>query len=462
MTNKTLLTTSFRSSAVIQAYYSQSSYFVNNPSQMYCFLSYPESWVDDLNPPQPTQDMNSLRQIMDRIFVVKKISTNDMAPVIQRINWSSGNYYDSYLDNVDLFQLDGNGNLALNFYVKNKYDQVFKCLSNNYVNGVAVASTYEPYFQPGTYDTNKLFQAADGYVWKYMYTIDNQSKLKFMDQNWIPVPITTTGANPTIDTTIGVGNIDVINVIQSGSGYSASVNPPVVSITGEYSINATANTTIVDGKITKITVNNHGTDFSYANASIVTQTGSGAVLYAPISPIGGHGSDPLYELGCRNLMITSTFSGAETDVSGVDMIPVDINYHQIGILVNPTSLSTAPLTANGTIYKTTTDLIVSGGSGIYLQDETIYQGTSSSNTTFSATVLSFDSGSNILKVVNVRGNLIINGSIKSLTSGTTRTLLSYSSPNFLTSSGYISYIENRSSIQRSYDGIEQFKLVLSY
>ena len=37
-----------------------------------------------------------------------------------------------------------------------------------------------------------------------------------------------------------------------------------------------------------------------------------------------------------------------------------------------------------------------------------------------------------------------------------------STPDFIAYSGYIAYIENRVSVQRSKDGIEQFKFVLGF
>jgi len=40
--------------------------------------------------------------------------------------------------------------------------------------------------------------------------------------------------------------------------------------------------------------------------------------------------------------------------------------------------------------------------------------------------------------------------------------LSYSSPKFVLSSGNILSIENRTGVQRSTDGIEQFRFVLGY
>jgi hypothetical protein len=156
-------------------------------------------------------------------------------------------------------------------------------------------------------------------------------------------------------------------------------------------------------------------------------------------------------------MYTSQFNGSENG-----LIPTDIDYHQIGLISNPLALDTAPSFANGSVYSTTTDLIVAPGFGAYLNDETVYQGTSANNSTFIGTVLSFDAVGNVVKILNTTGTLTTNAPLFGVSSGTTRTLLSYSTPKFVLSSGNILSIENRTGVQRSTDGIEQFRFVLGY
>jgi len=134
----------------------------------------------------------------------------------------------------------------------------------------------------------------------------------------------------------------------------------------------------------------------------------------------------------------------------------------LGIIVNPTTRQLSPTPANGAIYKTTTDLIVASGQGVYTNDEIVYQGTSLADAYFTGRVLSFDSGTNTLKLINTQGTLAYNDSVHGTVSGTVRTLLTYSTPNFVPQSGYMIFIENRTGITRSEDGIEQFKIVLGY
>ena len=461
MTYKTLLAYGAKVGSVEQVYYSPVAQLPQLPgiplSSIYCVLAKNDPWTDENNPPQPTQDQASVKQFLKRVFVAKLIESSNISPVIQRINWVSGSEYETYDDTIDMFAVDQNGFLLNPFYIINRFDQVWKCLGNN--NGGT--STVEPFFAPGTFNTNSIFEGVDGYKWKYIYTVDLGSKVQFMDASWIPVPVGQNTPNPLIDLRTdlpppaGVGSIDVINVTSGGSGYDPANAVITVTVTGDGSgVVATAN--VIGGAINDIIVSSSGSNYTFSNVSITSSIGSGATAVAPVSPIGGHGFDPASELGCSHVMLSSTFTGSESG-----LIPTDITYHQIGILVNPTSFSAGGNPANSAIYKTSTDLVVAPGFGSYVTDEILYQGTVGSPT-FTATILSFDSSNNVVKLINTTGSLTTNSPVFGQTTGTTRTLLTYSTPDFIPLSGYLSYIENRTGIQRSTDGIEQFKIVLGF
>jgi len=454
MANKNLLTNAAQVIQVEQTYYSPVAIIPTNSqviSTLYCFLSHIDPWEDDNNPPEPTQDQQYLKSIFKSIFVAKKVTTNQISPVIERIDWTSGTVYSYYQDDVDMFQKDSYSRLFLKFYVRNRYDQVFKCLWNNNDG----ESTDEPFFQPGTYGTNNIYTAADGYKWKYMYTIDVGIKQKFMDSDWMPIPIGQNIPNP-IQTSAGLGDIEVINVVNGGSGYDPANAVISVTITGD-GTGATGTVEVANGEITNIIVNNTGSNYSYANVAITSALGSDASAIAPVSPIGGHAFDPISELGCSEVIVTCEFNGSEGGI-----IPTDIDYRQVGLIINPTTLSSYPEPANGSIYKVSTDFVVSAGFGVFLNDEYIYQGPSLEAATFFAKVVSFDTASNTIRLINTQGTYTVNAPVFGHSSGTTRTLLSVSLPDFQSFSGYISYIENRAAIQRSSDGIEQFRFLLGF
>lgn len=461
MASKTLLTDYARLYNVENMYYAPVATVAplyQNPDSIYCFLADVDPWPNDLDPPSPQQDQKSIKQILKRIFVAKKITSNDITPVIKRINWNSGVIYNYYRDDVNMLEIDQNGSPVYSFYVRNRYDQVFKCLWN--ANGGP--STVEPYFEPGSYGTNNIFTGTDGYKWKYMYTIDGSLKIKFMDESWLPVPIGVGYVpNPLINpdnmtVAPGIGNIDVVNVTNGGSGYDPANDTISIVITGD-GTGASATPVIDYGIVTDVIMANTGSNYSYANASISSTMGAGAEFVVPVSPIGGHGLDPISELGCSHVMLCCEFNGSESG-----NIPTDITYHQVGILVNPVDKSSSPENANGTIYKTSTDIVVATGFGDFASAEYIYQGTSLSTATFYAEVLSFDSSNNIIKTINTQGSLKVNASVFGNSSSTVRTVLSYSTPVLVSLSGYPIFLENRSGIQRSSDGIEQVKIVLGY
>ena len=156
-------------------------------------------------------------------------------------------------------------------------------------------------------------------------------------------------------------------------------------------------------------------------------------------------------------MFTTEFNGSEGGI-----IPTDIDYRQVGLVINPTALSTYPYPANSSIYKVSTDFIVAGGFGAYVSDETIYQQDSLGNQTYSATVLSFNVATNTIHLINTYGTPTLNAPVFSTNSGTVRTLLAVSTPDFQSFSGYLAYVENRSGIQRSSDGIEQFRFIIGF
>lgn len=451
--NRNTLTTNAKIVSVEQSYLSPVAAippYTTPASSMYCFIAKEDDWANNANPDIPTQDIKSLKIISKHMIAAKKLELSDISPVAQRIDWTLGTKYAYYSDAVNLFVTDANSLLINNFYIKNKYDQVFKCLWN-----ANTTSSIEPYFEPGTYDTSNIFSGVDGYKWKYMYTIDQAVKLKFMDSKWIPVPIGNHHPNPLISS-YGFGSLDTMNIITTGSGYNAATAPITVSISGD-GTGATAIASTANGGISDIIVTNPGKDYTYATVTISSLLGSGATIYTTTSPVGGHAFDPISELGCNHIMFTSKFSWSESG-----NIPTDISYNQLGIIINPTSISESPNLAEKPIYRCFHELNVINGYGGYLQNEIVYQGNSITNATFTGKVLSWDSINNIIKVINVVGSPTNNGSIFGNLSNTVRTLSAYTAPDFVAISGYISYIENRSPLQRSSDGVEQVRIVLGY
>jgi hypothetical protein len=464
MAKKTLLTHNAKVNASLLNYYAPSAvippnYGVNLATS-YFVIAKVNPWPDNDNLPEISQSNLEERLFFKNAIAAKHITTADISPVAERINWTANTVYAFYDDKEDMLAKDDNGFLLNKFYVKNRYDQVFKCVWNNN----ETQSIYEPFLEPGSFGSNLVFNGSDGYKWKYLYTIDTFSKVKFMDDSWMPVPVDPNLVNPLVSKA-GVGNIDVINVVEHGYLYDLSNAAISVRIVGDgTAANGVPGTTAAgyatvapNGEITDIIVTDAGKDYNWANVIISSAIGFGAHAIAPVSPIGGHGFDNVSELGCSHVMYNVEFDGSESG-----LVPTDIDYHQVGIVINPVSKSLNPLPANNTVYKASTELLIAAGYGTYISGETVFQGGSLETATFVATALSHNTASNVLRVINKTGSYSVNSPLYAADSKTTRTLLTVTEPDIVLPSGYLTYIENRSTITRSPDGIEQFKIVIGY
>lgn len=200
----------------------------------------------------------------------KAISGADIAAVIERNNWRTGTIYDMY----DLYSVDNpsaTGALSLEaslFYVINDEFNVYKCLNNN--NGAF--SLVKP-----TGTSREAVQYADGYIWKYMYTIPLALRNKFLTSFVMPVVTSLTNqfySNGAITKfTIQSGGrsyvkkntwmVEKIVVLNGGSGYSEDFTitfppPPDVAIIAADAIDS-------NGSITGFTVVKGGYGYSAIN-----------------------------------------------------------------------------------------------------------------------------------------------------------------------------------------------------
>jgi hypothetical protein len=450
---------------VLQYYYAPAGAgaIASNINNLYGFIGRVTPWDDENNPPVPDQSDYSIKGYFKDIIAAKLITSSDVGAIVPRIDWVSGNVYDYYDDTVNMIETDSDGVLVKNFYVRNKFDQIFKCLWNN--NGAE--SVDEPQFLPGTFDNTFLVKTADGYKWKFMYSLDAGLKQKFFDTKWMPVPVGSNIPNP-VQTFAAQGSIDVINLTTLGEGYSAGGVTITISGDGQYA----EAIPLVDetGKLYDVAMANTGQGYTFAQVTIEPKVGYStptvvAEGFAPISPIGGHGFDPIGELGCNHVMIGLEFIESENS-----QLSTEMTYRQIGLLVDPVSVQSVsqnpPTLANNSFYDATTHLFVSPGTGQYDSGQVVYQGSSQTNFSFIGKVASFDPASNVVKVINTIGTPIPNQALvqdpNGPVAGAIRTILDVQNPDFITFSGYMTYIENRTGVVRSADGTEQFRIVLRF
>lgn len=347
-----------------------------------------------------------------------------------------------------------------NFYVRNSYDQVFVCLFNN---GGVASNSMPALSLGGNLPQNPYIVTSDGYKWKYMYTIYGNQKERFFTTDWMPVY-----SDPVVVASAVNGRIDIILIEEEGSGYNqnvASNNADILQIVGD---GTGANVTAVvdaNGSIIGINILDGGENYTTANVVITSSTGTGANLRVVIGPPGGHGFNPVDELGATSLMLSSDLSGTEngTIPVGPSVGTGQFEYHQIGILTNPILAGSGNIASNDNYSMVSTVSIQPPGGGKYFTiGETVYQGSSLANATFSGVVVYWDDVNNILWLNNLAGEFIpqspIVGTIQ--TSPVTAFILT---PSMIAPfTGDLLYVNNILPIIRGQNQTEQIQIIFNF
>ena len=144
-------------------------------------------------------------------------------------------------------------------------------------------------------------------------------------------------------------------------------------------IEASANSIIVNSanSIDSITISllGMGQNYTFANVIITNNLlGQNASARAIISPLNGHGSDPLYELGAKYVMINSRLDYAAGDGD----FPTVNDYRRIGIVKAPISNITSNIATELTLDSTYT-LNLSNVTGTFTIDELLKGDNTKSN-----------------------------------------------------------------------------------
>ena len=548
----------------------------------------------DLNVPdiENTVDTTFYEGYSEMVFG-KRVTPSDTIAVAPRYNWISNTTYSAYRSNENLndtqFYVCVDGGASFH---------VFKCLDNN-ANGV---SSIEPDVTQTSPD-DEYYSTSDGYVWKYMYSMDTPTFDKFATTEYMPVQ-----ANNEVVGNATSGAIDVIVVSSKGSNYNTTLSNTFIStdlrVGGDplkynvannasssnnfyqgsfvyvsdgsgfgqgrkittYEVNGTTKTITLesaftvppdttssyqitpyvlvtgngDGCVARALVNtsqsnaisqveiiNRGSGYTYATATVVGNTGgvsNAASLDVVLSPKGGHGSNPEYELGCLGVSISVTFANSE-----INTIPIQNDYRSIGLIKDPLfanvtlsigspissftvgeTLSQANSGAVGVIteWDSISSLSLTDVSGIFLTgNNTVNYVTGLSSgatgsvssyqingqtknfntfdqryrytytplagsfqqdeaiyqTDISLTNAVFHSNTaTIVSLTHLNGTLNTGNTIIGVTSGATANLLFSYPPDIVVGSGEILYVENEDPISRSNTQTEQVKIILQF
>ena len=362
---------------------------------------------------------------------------------------------------ANLFNLDISQTQYSNkFYVRNSSDQVFKCLFNN--NG-AESTTMPEITIGGDLPENPYIETVDGYKWKFMYSIPTGLKNKFFTDKYMPVLRDSIVFDNTKN-----GRIDIIKIIDGGSGYFAgsSVNNySIVNVTGDGTL-ANVSVDVVNGVIVDINILNGGNKYTTTtitlNDPLQQAIGNIANLQAVISPQYGHGFDPQRELGGSSVMVSVDFDG---DVEG--NIPVQNDGTDS---IRQVCITKDIQFANSTFgtepyYPMYTQIITSNPPVDFGHNQTVFVGASFATSTFSAKVAHFDNNTNTLYVNNIVGDIsdIENETIYQKNSPSSfAKVFTLIQPNINIFSGEILFFENRAKITRHENQTESTKFVVEF
>lgn len=273
----------------------------NTSSNFYIAFGKFFEWDDDANPPTPnTSVQTSYIDVNKELLFGKRISTSDINYIGVKINWTSGTVYDYYTHNdPDLFNKQ--------FYVINSLGRVYKCLYN----GEGIPSTVEPSLTVSKGD----FNTADGYKWKYLFTVNNADSKKFSTDIYFPIT-----PSQTVVATAEPGALHVIIVSNSGNNYITS--------------NGTIDTVISTTK------------FKLANSNAIGISGAYIDSYFYIS--AGSASGSLTKVTDYVVNTTGKFVTTSDAITGID----STSLYKIGPRVN--------ITGDGNAAKAITEVDSNG------------------------------------------------------------------------------------------------------
>lgn len=120
------------------------------------------------------------KEFLNKTIFGKKIDPSETFPVIKNYPWQPGEVFEQYDDAEDLT----NKKFYAVVYPENSNTGsylIFKCLFNNYGQTSEVA----PFYDPEVVD--QIYNTADGYVWKFMYSLSIQDFDKYNAFGYAPI-----------------------------------------------------------------------------------------------------------------------------------------------------------------------------------------------------------------------------------------------------------------------------------
>jgi hypothetical protein len=169
----------------------------------------------DSNIPNVTNTVdNTLYNAYQEMVFGKRVTPSDIVVMAKRYDWVANTKYIAYRSSQDLSDQP--------YYVgvnSGGSYSVFKCLDNN---GNAYSTVPPDVTQ--TAPNDEYYSTSDGYVWKYMYSVDTTTFTKFATNLYIPVI-----ANGQVTGNAVSGAIDIITIDYKGSNYNTFLSNTFMS-----------------------------------------------------------------------------------------------------------------------------------------------------------------------------------------------------------------------------------------
>jgi hypothetical protein len=470
-------------------------------SASYVFYSKVTPWDDDDNPPDPDHDVESKFSAYREMIYGKRIDADDMAFLVDRYFWTSNTVYAHYDHDEEL--------VDENYFVITDDRNVYKCLFNNY----GVPSTSKP-----TITANTPFTSGDGYVWKFLYNVAQQTIDTFGDASLMPFE-----ANSTIESAAVEGSIDVIIIDESGNNWTAvtdgSVQSKVSNTLIQLQANAATVNSVYDSSAFYVTSGNGAGFISTISSYISNSTGNWVTLSTPandvsfgsqyyVSPritIEGDGSGSVAfatvntttaviqaitvinagsGYSYANIAATAAASNADfearamiappgghgsdplnelrcsrlaivTTTTNADSVPTTLTFRTSGLLIDPSNTSGNSFTSSEfTQYSYATITLGGGVLDPPAAGELITGGTSG------ASGVVFDSNTTHIKFTGVLGTFANGESIISNTSSTVAEISAINNGQLETNSGEIWNLDYFEPVTRSTTSSEKVRLIV--
>ena len=297
----------------------------------------------DTTPFVPSDNLDQLGEARANLVAMKKIVPADIAHVVPRHTWTSGNsYYAWDSDDASIFDKA--------FYVVTSEFKVYKCI----VAGGGASS-----IQPTQTLTSPTAES-DGYTWKYMYTISVADAEKFLTNSYMPVKTVSLSATAivavasTTTTIILTETVPGIGVGMTVSGTNVGSSKTVAAINGSVLTLSGAPSGSVSGILT----------FAYAADSAAEAVLSEADYAQYLNQKASRDSSTAS--GIERIEVTAGGTGYTNNTNVAVAITGDGTGATVtttaGITVSSGAVTAVTIANKGTNYRVA-DLVISGGAG---------------------------------------------------------------------------------------------------